>query len=161
MRIFPNHGKAKVFETSFRARRAYFSFDKWELTINSTLLYNVALMEMNMAKTFGQRLQELRREAGISQRDLAAQAGVDFSYISKVENDRLPPPAADTVVKICAILQVPSDELLALTGKVPSDVKEMLGSSSSAQQFIRQAQEMNLSDQEWQLMTKRLKKLRA
>jgi hypothetical protein len=56
---------------------------------------------------------------------------------------------------------VPSDELLALTGKVPSDVKEMLGSSSSAQQFIRQAQEMNLSDQEWQLMTKRLKKLRA
>jgi HTH-type transcriptional regulator, competence development regulator len=117
--------------------------------------------EMNMAKTFGQRLQELRREAGISQRDLAAQTGVDFSYISKVENDRLPPPAADTVVKICAILQVPSDELLALTGKVPSDVKEMLGSSSSAQQFIRQAQEMNLSDQEWQLMTKRLKKLRA
>lgn len=114
-----------------------------------------------MTKTFGQRLQELRREAGISQRDLAAQAGVDFSYISKVENDRLPPPAADTIVKICAILQVPSDDLLALTGKMPSDVKEMLGSSSSAQQFIRQAQEMNLSDQEWQLMTKRLKKLRT
>jgi HTH-type transcriptional regulator, competence development regulator len=136
-------------------------FDEWELTINSTFLYNGSSMEMNMAKTFGQRLQELRREAGISQRDLAAQTGVDFSYISKVENDRLPPPAADTVVKICAILQVPSDELLALTGKVPSDVKEMLGSSSSAQQFIRQAQEMNLSDQEWQLMTKRLKKLRA
>ena len=133
----------------------------WELTINSTLVYHLPAMENSKAITFGQRLQELRREAGVSQRDLAAQVGVDFSYISKVENDRLPPPAADTVVKICAILQVPSDELLALTGKVPSDVKEMLGSSSSAQQFIRQAQEMNLSDQEWQLMTKRLKKLRA
>lgn len=118
-------------------------------------------MGNNNSRTFGQRLQELRREAGVSQRDLAAQAGVDFSYISKLENDRLPPPAADTIVKICGILQVPSDELLALTGKVPSDIKEMLGTSSSAQQFIRQAQKMSLSDEEWQLLTKRLKRLRT
>lgn len=132
-----------------------------ELTVNSTFVYPLTAMENSKAKTFGQRLQELRRIAGISQRDLAAQVGVDFSYISKVENDRLPPPAADTIVKVCEILQVPSNELLALTGKVPSDIKEMLGTNPSAQQFIRQAQEMSLSDEEWQLLTKRLKRLRA
>jgi len=40
------------------------------------------------------------RKAAISQRDLAA-AGLDFSYISKLENDRIPSSAADTVVAIC------------------------------------------------------------
>ena len=47
-----------------------------------------------MAKTFGQSLRELRSSKIVSQRELAEKVGVDFSYISKVENDRLPPPAA-------------------------------------------------------------------
>jgi len=114
-----------------------------------------------MEKSFGQRLQELRRAAGISQRDLAAQVGVDFSYISKVENDRLPPPAADTIVKICKVLDVPPAELLALTGKLPSDVKETLSSSPAAQHFVRQAQTMNLTDSEWHSLTRSLKRLRG
>jgi transcriptional regulator with XRE-family HTH domain len=123
------------------------------------ICYNQAGMERNMDKTFGQKLQELRRSAGLSQRGLAEQVGVDFSYISKVENDRLPPPAADTIVKICAVLGAPADELLALTGKVQTNVMEML-TSPSARQFLRQAQEMNLTDQEWQTLVKRLKRLR-
>lgn len=113
-----------------------------------------------MDKTFGQKLQELRRSAGLSQRGLAEQVGVDFSYISKVENDRLPPPAADTIVKICEVLDAPADELLALTGKVPTNVMEML-TSPSARQFMRQAQEMNLTDEEWQALVKRLKRMRS
>jgi len=113
-----------------------------------------------MDKTFGQKLQEMRRSAELSQRDLAEQVGVDFSYISKVENDRLPPPAADTIVKICGVLGAPADELLALTRKVPTNVMEML-TSPSARQFMRQAQEMNLTDQEWQTLVKRLKRLRS
>jgi len=113
-----------------------------------------------MNKTFGQKLQELRRSADLSQRDLATQVGVDFSYISKVENDRLPPPSADTIVRICTVLGIPPDELLSLTGKLPTDAREMLA-SPSARQFMRQAQEMNLTDQEWQTLVKRLKRLRS
>lgn len=112
-------------------------------------------------KTFGQLLKELRRAKGISQRDLAELVEVDFSYISKVENDRLPPPAADTVVKICGVLEAPPDELLAATGKLPSDVKEMIGGNIAAMQFMRQAQGMDLSEQEWHSLTKRLKRLRS
>lgn len=136
-----------------------------ELTNNSTrsMLSSTVerAFETTMEKSFGQTLQELRRAVGISQRDLATKVGVDFSYISKVENDRLPPPAADTVVKICEELGVPPAELLALTGKLPSDVKETLSSSVAAQHFIRQAQTMNLTDSEWQSLTKSLKRLRG
>ncbi len=118
-------------------------------------------VNVNMkAKTFGEALRELRRSQNVSQRDLADKVGVDFSYISKVENDRLPPPAADTIEKICAALGVSSSELLSLTGKVPTQVKEMLGTNSAAMEFAKQAQAMELTDDEWKKMTQRLKRLR-
>lgn len=113
-----------------------------------------------MAKTFGQTLRELRRSKGISQRELADKIGVDFSYISKVENDRLPPPAADTIQKICDVLGILPDELLALTGKMPTQLKEMLSASPAALRFIRQAHAMGLTDDEWKKLTQRLKHLR-
>jgi HTH-type transcriptional regulator, competence development regulator len=111
-------------------------------------------------KTFGEALRDLRRSKNVSQRDLADKVGVDFSYISKVENGRLPPPAADTIEKICAVLEVSSGELLSLSGKVPTQVKEMLGTSSAAMEFAKQAQSMELTDDEWKRMTQRLKRLR-
>jgi len=114
-----------------------------------------------MAKTFGQTLRELRRSKSVSQRDLAEKVGVDFSYISKVENDRLPPPAADTIVKICKELGVPPNELLASTGKMPTDVKERLSTSTAALEFVRQAHDMDLTDDEWKTLTKRLRRLRS
>jgi len=35
---------------------------------------------------FGERLRELRKEQKISQRELATRVGVDFTYLSKIEN---------------------------------------------------------------------------
>jgi transcriptional regulator with XRE-family HTH domain len=113
-----------------------------------------------MEQTFGQALRELRRSKDISQRDLAEKVGVDFSYISKIENDRLPPPAADTIVKICAVLKVPPDMLLTLSGKIPSELRATIGSSPAAMQFIRSAQLMGLTEEEWRELTKQLKRLR-
>lgn len=113
-----------------------------------------------MASSFGRLLRELRRQAGVTQRELAAKAEVDFSYISKVENDRVPSPAVDTIEKICSILGAPPDELLALAGKVPSKVTASLGSSAAALQFMRLAQSMKLTDDEWQRLARRLKALR-
>ncbi len=114
-----------------------------------------------MAKTFGHALRELRRSKGVSQRNLAEKVGVDFSYISKLENDRHSPPAADTIVKICKALGVAPDELLASTGKIPTDIKDSLASSTSALEFVRQAHEMNLTEDEWKTLTKRLRRLRS
>ena len=111
-------------------------------------------------KTFGQTLKEIRRSKGVTQRQLAIAVGVDFSYISKVENDRMPPPAADTIVKICEKLGVLSDELLAMTGKMPTPIKEAISENPAAQQFLREAQTMTLTDDEWGALRQQLKKLR-
>ncbi|MFQ5812609.1 MAG: helix-turn-helix domain-containing protein [Anaerolineae bacterium] len=113
-----------------------------------------------MEQTFGQALRELRRSKDITQRNLAEKVGVDFSYISKIENDRLPPPAADTIVRICNALEAPPDTLLALSGKIPSELRDTIGSSPAAMQFIRNAQSMGLTETEWEKLTRQLKRLR-
>jgi len=113
-----------------------------------------------MEETFGQKLRALRRGRGIAQRKLAERAGVDFSYISKLENDRLPPPAADTVVRICEALGVTPDELLAASGKMPPQIQQDIASSQAAIQFLRSAQKMKLSEAEWEQLSEQLRRLR-
>jgi transcriptional regulator with XRE-family HTH domain len=113
-----------------------------------------------MDATFGQLLRDVRRSKGVNQRELAAKVGVDFSYISKLENDRLPPPAADTLVKICEALGVEPDELLSASGKVPSDVTNMLAENPSALQFVREARRMGLTGSDWERLGKALRRMR-
>lgn len=111
-------------------------------------------------KSFGQLLKKIRRSKEISQRELAEKVGVDFSYISKVENDRIPPPAADTIVKISNVLNMPSELLLFSSGKVSTDITEAISSSEAALKFMNEVKMMDLSDEEWMQLTTKLKSLR-
>jgi transcriptional regulator with XRE-family HTH domain len=113
-----------------------------------------------MENQFGEALREKRHAAGLSQRELADKVKVDFSYISKVENGRLPPPSADKIVEICRVLDIKPEELLALTGKLPSDVQQTIGTSEAAQEFLQEVQRLGLSEDEWKKMSKSLKGLR-
>ena len=97
----------------------------------------------------------------MSQRDLAARASLDFSYISKLENDRIPPPAAETVIQICRILDIPALELLAASGKLPTNIQTAVGTSPAAQGFLESASEMRLSEEEWKELTSVLQRLRG
>lgn len=114
-----------------------------------------------MDNLFGTALRSLRRAAGLTQRELADGSGLDFSYISKIENGRLSPPAADTIMVLCRVLKVQPEDLLALTGKIPSDVQANVSTSPSAQRFLREAQVMKLSDDEWSHLARSLRRLRG
>ena len=113
-----------------------------------------------MNQTFGQLLKSIRREKGISQRDLAEQVGIDFSYISKIENDRLPPPAAETTIKISNILGVSEEILLSNSKKISADMSNAISSSASAIKFMNEVKDMRLSEHEWEQLTMNLKQLR-
>jgi HTH-type transcriptional regulator, competence development regulator len=111
--------------------------------------------------SFGALLRERRRAAGVSQRDLAAKAGLDFSYISKLENDRVPPPAADTIVTLCRILGYAPEDLLAAGGKLPQDTHEAVSTSPAAQEFLSNATKMKLTEEEWREISSGLHRLRG
>jgi len=114
-----------------------------------------------MTTTFGDFLRGRRRTAGVSQRTLAELAGVDFSYISKLENGRLPPPAAGTLVRLADCVSCPREEMLAAARKLPAGVGSSLSADPTAQRFLQEASELSLSSAEWEHMRVALKSLRG
>ena len=87
--------------------------------------------------TFGERLRQLRHERQMNQRTLAARVGIDFTYLSKLENGRMAPPSADTIVKLAQALDTDADELLLLAGKVPEDIALIVTRSPALPAFLR------------------------
>ena len=73
--------------------------------------------------TFGERIRELRVEKGMAQRDLAKSVDIDFTYLSKIENGKVPPPSDEVIHKLANRLEVNAEELLSLAAKV--DAKEL------------------------------------
>ena len=54
----------------------------------------------------GKRIRELRRQRGISLRDLARRSGVSKAYLSQLENDPDRKPSVDVVLRVAAALGV-------------------------------------------------------
>ena len=57
---------------------------------------------------------------------MAKKIGVSPTYLSKVERDEFPPPAEDKVRKVAAIIGHDADELLAMAGRVASDLTDII-----------------------------------
>ena len=53
--------------------------------------------------TFGEKIRSLRRDHKLSQRGLAERVGLNFTYLSKIENGRLDfagYPSEETILKL-------------------------------------------------------------
>ena len=75
---------------------------------------------------FGATIRELREERGIGLRQFARMIEVSATYLSKIEREELTPPAESRVKEIARLLEQDPDELLALAGKVASDLNEII-----------------------------------
>ncbi len=76
---------------------------------------------------FSQRVRALRQERGLSQRALAAKLSVNFTYLSKIENERLDfgdYPSEELICRIALALEVDGDELLLLAKKIPEQIRQ-------------------------------------
>ena len=77
--------------------------------------------------TFGQKIRSLRKARNLSQRDLAGKVRVNFSYVSKIENERLDfgdYPSEELILKLAKALEADADELLILAKKIPESVRK-------------------------------------
>ncbi|MBD3369562.1 helix-turn-helix domain-containing protein [Candidatus Fermentibacteria bacterium] len=75
---------------------------------------------------FGEIVRELRKKKGISLRKFSAVIGVSPAYLSKIERDEFAPPAEEKVRAIAEQLNQDPDELLALAGRISSDLPEII-----------------------------------
>jgi transcriptional regulator with XRE-family HTH domain len=79
--------------------------------------------------TVGQRIREIRKQRNLTQRELAERVGINFTYLSRVENDRLDAeqtPREETLQKIAKALRADPDELLLLARRIPDAFRERI-----------------------------------
>lgn len=88
---------------------------------------------------FGPHIREAREARGIGLRELARLIEVEPAYLSKIERKIFPPPSEALIVKIADHLHEDPDRLLALAGKIPSDVKDaIIQSQGQLTKLVRQ-----------------------
>lgn len=102
--------------------------------------------------TVGQRIREIRKDRNLTQRELADRVGINFTYLSRVENDRLDDeqtPREDTLQKIAKALNTDADELLLLARRIPDSFRDRILSKPGIFRRI-----LNLSDNALEEMLK-------
>ena len=67
---------------------------------------------MDSKRAFALVLRECREEAGLTQEELAAEAGFDRTYISLLERQKQS-PRLESLFRLCEILGVKPSEVLA------------------------------------------------
>lgn len=75
----------------------------------------------------GERIRELRQAKRLTLRDLAAKVGVGFTYISKIENDKLEEghgPSEKLLHLLAEELDADEEELLLLAERVPELIRK-------------------------------------
>lgn len=97
---------------------------------------------------FGKLLKTLRVGKEISQRKLAELVGIDFTYISKIENGTMEPPAEDKIVKIAEVLGEDPDKMLIAAKKVPRDFQKVIAEYKDVPILLRKAN--SLSPKQWE-----------
>ena len=88
-------------------------------------------------KTFGKLIRQARREQEYSQRELAKLVGVNFTYLSKLENDHADyPPSKEVIQSIALHLNLQESELVRLAGRINPEDTEIF------QDLFKQYQDM-------------------
>jgi transcriptional regulator with XRE-family HTH domain len=71
-----------------------------------------------------------------------------------VEQDHVPPPSEDVILKIAAALNVEKKELLTAVQKMDPEISRYVAGEPQAADFLRLAQEKNFDGDDWDTLTK-------
>ena len=89
-----------------------------------------------MTETFGKKLRELRVKSDIGLRELARLINKSPGYLSDVEQDHVPPPSEDVILKIAEAMNVEKKELLAVAQKMDPEISSYVAQELSARLFL-------------------------
>lgn len=106
---------------------------------------------------FGEMLRELRKTQGYSQRELAEILEVSFTYLSKLENNRMDrPPSEDLIRRMAEALNAKADDLLVLAERIPTDIAGIILGQPESIELLRSMEDM--SRDEWREWIQKIKR---
>ena len=82
-----------------------------------------------MSNTFGKTVRDIRKKQQLSQRELAGKVGVSFTYVSKIENEKLDfgdYPSEELILKLANALSIDADLLMIPAKKIPDRIKQRI-----------------------------------
>jgi len=87
---------------------------------------------------FGSVLRQLRTKTGIGIKVLAPRLGVNYTYLSKLENGEVG-PSEELVGRVAKYFKYDRNRLLLSAGKVPPDILDILRENpDKAIEFLRE-----------------------
>lgn len=86
------------------------------------------------AHALGSRLRQLRRQAKLTQREVAERVPMSAANLSRVENGDQGPPSDETIERLARALGADAAELLALAGRA--------GSATSSDLVLREVRQL-------------------
>lgn len=87
--------------------------------------------------TLGQAIKEARKEALLTQRQLAANIlkedghPISVAYLNDIEHDRRNPSSDHMILQFAKALDLPSEYLYLLAKRIPSDVDKIYGKDAA------------------------------
>lgn len=127
----------------------------------------------NNSNLFGVYLCSKRIEKGLSLRELSEAIDISHVYLFNIECGKKPPPNDTALIKMALCLKLNNDEKdlffdIAATTKqlsdsknyqLPADIKQFLSKTQEAQNFVREASKISVSDDDWKELLNCLKNL--
>ena len=105
------------------------------------------------------RKHRLALNPPVTLRGFAEKVDISPTYLSKIERGDFDPPAEDTIIRIAKELGCDEDKLLALAGKISSDITAIITKRPvEAAQFLRTTK--GLSKEEWEKLIKKAQQLK-
>ena len=112
-------------------------------------------------ETFGKCIRQQREEQGLSLRKLAEKIDISPIYMSDIETGKRPAPIKkyELIDKIIKELKIPNEqrifviEMAKCTREYLKTISGYLPESQAGRQFIRIANEAELTDEEWKDLT--------
>jgi len=91
-------------------------------------------------ETFGDLLQATRKAKGYSLRKFAEMVDISPTYLSQVENAKIErPPTAERVRTMAELLGQNADEWIALAGRIPEDLTDIITNEPQAMPALLRA----------------------
>ena len=107
-----------------------------------------------MKQSFGKILRRYRLDAKVGLRELARLIEKSPGYISDVEQDNVPPPSEEVILKIATIINVEKDLLLNAAHKMDPELTSYVAEEPQAADFLRKAKDRGFDQDDWEKLSK-------
>lgn len=107
-----------------------------------------------MTDSFGNILRRLRLDADVGLRELARLIGKSPGYISDVEQDNVPPPSEQVILKMASVLNIDREMLLKAAHKMDPELTSYVADEPQAADFLRKAKARGFDRDDWDKLSK-------